>query len=128
MSGEVVGRGVKKSGVVCALTVLATACAPLVYPINYRSIRGSIGYFLNAPPAPPCAAPTLLLPASVEEGSFPRGLELMPDGRISGRPTAAGHWHAMVRLPRVKCGERVLPDRWVTVNFDVAEPPTLDDY
>lgn len=118
----------KKENVVCAIAAVAAACAPLVYPINYRSIRGSVGYFLNAPPPPPCAAPELLLPAAVEEGSLPPGLDLLPDGRVSGRPTASGHWHAMIRLPRAKCGARVLPDQWVTVNFDVAEPRPADDY
>jgi hypothetical protein len=107
----------------CALwTVFAFGCTPLIYPLNYRSIPGSVGYFLSVPSRVQCADPQVLSPAMVEEGSLPPGIELQPDGILKGTPTAAGHWHAMIRLARVECPDVVYPDDRMGLNFDINVP------
>ena len=103
--------------------LVAFGCTPLIYPINYRSIRGAVGYLLNAPSRAQCADPRVLSGATVEGGDLPPGITLQPDGLLSGTPTTAGHWHAMIRLAHVQCGDEVYPDERVGLNFDIAEPP-----
>jgi hypothetical protein len=131
MPAVVRGAGVMKAGrrrcagrfLAGALgALLAFGCTPLIYSINYRSIRGAVGYRLNAPSRAQCADPRVLSPAMVEEGDLPPGITLQPDGFLSGTPTTAGHWHAMIRLAHVQCGDKVYPDERVGLNFDIAEP------
>ncbi len=115
----------KSAGGVCAgalWTFLAFGCTPLIYPLNYRSIPGSVGYFLNVPSRVQCVDPQVLSPAMVEEGSLPPGVTLEPDGVLTGTPTSAGHWHAMIRLARVQCPDTVYPDDRMGLNFDIAAP------
>ena len=106
-------------------TVVGFGCTPLIYPLNYRSIPGAVGYLLNAQSRPQCADPQVLSPAMVEEGALPPGITLQPDGLLTGTPTVAGRWHAMIRLARVQCGETVYPDDRVGLNFEIAAPPKL---
>jgi hypothetical protein len=103
--------------------LVAFGCTPLIYPLNYRSIHGAVGYLLNAPSRAQCADPQVLSPAMVEEGGLPPGITLQPDGLLTGTPTIAGHWHAMIRLARVQCGDKVYSDERMGLNFDIAEPP-----
>jgi hypothetical protein len=102
--------------------LVAFGCTPLIYPLNYRSIRGGVGHPLNAPSRAQCADPQVLSPAMVEEGGLPRGIILEPNGLLTGTPTIAGHWHAMIRLARVQCGDKILSDERMGLNFDIAEP------
>jgi hypothetical protein len=104
-------------------TVVGFGCTPLIYPLNYRSIPGAVGYLLNAELRPQCADPQVLSPAMVEEGELPPGITLQPDGLLTGTPTVAGHWHAMIRLARVQCGDKVYSDERTGLNFDIARPP-----
>ena len=104
-------------------TVVALGCTPLIYPLNYRSIPGAVGYPLNTPSRPQCPDSQVLSPAMVEEGALPPGITLQPDGLLTGVPTDAGHWHAMIRLARVLCGDTVYPDDRVGLNFDIVAPP-----
>jgi hypothetical protein len=113
------------AGRVCAgalWTFVAFGCTPLIYPLNYRSIPGAVGYSLNVPSRPQCADPQVLSPAMVEEGALPPGVTLQPDGLLTGTPTIAGHWHAMIRLARVQCRDTVYPDDRMGLNFDIVTP------
>src|SRR5205823_5891653 len=85
--------------------------------LNYRSIPGAVGYPLNTPSRPQCPDSQVLSPAMVEEGALPPGITLQPDGLLTGVPTDAGHWHAMIRLARVLCGDTVYPDDRVGLIF-----------
>ena len=103
--------------------LLAFGCTPVFYPINYRSIRGAVGYRLSVPSRAQCADPRVLTPAMVEGGELPPGITLQPDGLLSGTPTTAGHWHAMIRHAQVQCGDKVFPNERMSLNFEIAEPP-----
>jgi hypothetical protein len=103
--------------------LVAFGCTPLIYPLNYRSIRGAVGYPLIAPSRAQCADPEVLSPAMVEEGGLPPGITLQPDGLLTGTPTIAGYWHVMIRLARVQCGDKVYSDERMGLSFDIAEPP-----
>jgi len=103
--------------------LLAFGCTPAFYPINYPSFRGAVGHRLDVPLRAQCADPRVLTPAMVEGGDLPPGITLQPDGLLSGTPTTAGHWHAMIRLARVQCGDKVYPDERMSLNFKIAEPP-----
>jgi hypothetical protein len=102
---------------------LFAACTPLVYPINYRAIQGTVGYQLHARTRPLCAEPRVLTPALIEQGDLPPGVELGAEGNLYGTPNEAGHWHAMVRLARTQCGESIAADDRVGWNFDIAPAP-----
>jgi len=108
-----------------ALMLLTYGCMPpLVFPINYRSSHGTVGYQMSAPFAPPCSSPEIATPALVQQGYLPPGVELQPDGKIGGTPLAAGRWHAMVRMPRYQCQGRIYPDQDAAVHFDILELST----
>jgi hypothetical protein len=96
------------------------ACTPLVYPINYRVIHGTVGYQLHARTRVLCAEPEILSPAMLQQGHLPPGVELGAEGNLYGTPDEAGQWHAIVRLPRTKCGDSVQADDDVAWNFDIA--------
>jgi hypothetical protein len=100
--------------------VIGAGCTPLIYPVNYHSIRGNVGYQLSAPGPVPCTDAKVVNPAGVDSGELPPGLELGSDGSIAGVPTMPGSWHAVIRRPRFACGERVVPDEWVSLSFDIA--------
>ena len=105
------------------LTLLA-ACTPLVNPIDYRVIRGTVGYQLHARTRVLCVDPQILSPAMIEQGNLPPGVELGAEGNLYGTPNEPGQWHAVVRLARTQCGETVQPEDRVGWNFDIAPEPT----
>lgn len=107
-----------------ALMLSTSGCLPLVFPINYRSIHGTVGYHMSALFTAPCDSPEITVPALVQEGGLPPGIVLQPDGKLGGTPLAAGRWHAMVRLPRYQCQGRIVPDRDAAVHFDILELTT----
>jgi hypothetical protein len=102
-----------------ACAIVLAACASLVVPVNYRSIRGTVGEPLRAPWSPPCDVAVVLSPAMVDEGDLPTGVELHPDGMLRGAPTKAGRWHVVIRLPRLQCGDKVYADRWLSLHFAI---------
>jgi len=104
------------------LTLLA-ACTPLVEPVDYRAIYGTVGYQLHARTRSLCVDPQVLSPATIEQGDLPPGVELGAEGNLYGTPNEPGHWHAIVRLARAQCGETILPDDRVGWNFDIAPEP-----
>jgi hypothetical protein len=103
--------------------LVAFGCTPLIYPLNYRSIRGTVGRPLNVPSRAQCDDPRVLSEAMVEEGNLPPGITLEPDGMLSGIPMSAGYWHVMVRFARVQCGDKIYADERAGLNFDIAGPP-----
>jgi hypothetical protein len=118
------------AAVVAGSLALANGCAsfletrprvPLVYPVNYRVIRGTVGRELTCGAQPPCATPKVLVPARIDEGDLPPGLTLADDGSVSGTPRETGEWHAMVRSARLQCDDKVQPDMWQTLHFEIAD-------
>jgi len=102
---------------------LLAACAPLVYPINYSAIRGTVGYELHARTRALCADPQVITPARIEQGDLPPGVELGAEGNLYGTPSEAGKWHAMIRLARTQCGQSINADDRVCWNFDISPAP-----
>jgi hypothetical protein len=100
---------------------LLVGCAPLVVPVNYRPIRGTVGREMTAGQVQPCLSPTVLAPAKIDEGDLPPGLALAPDGIIRGTPASAGSWHAMFRSARLRCEDQVHGDMWQTLHFEIAK-------
>jgi hypothetical protein len=116
--------------VVAASLTLAAGCSsflesrprvPIVVPLNYRVIRGTVGRELACGPQPPCVSPRVLVAARIDEGALPPGLTLNADGTIDGSPEQSGEWHAMLRSARLQCDDKVEADMWQTFHFEIAE-------
>ena len=99
---------------------LLIGCAPLVFPVNYRPIRGTVGHEMTAGPVLPCLDPTVLAPAKVDEGDLPPGLALGADGSVRGTPAESGSWHAVLRSARLRCEDKIHGDVWQTLHFEIA--------
>jgi len=111
------------SALVAVLGVLAFAgCTPgIVVPVNYHVIRGTVGEELTPQTRLPCESPEVLAPAKIDEGDLPPGLMLAPNGVILGKPVEAGSWHVMIRSARLQCPDKVHPDQWRTLHFEIAK-------
>jgi hypothetical protein len=105
----------------CASFLESRPRVPLVVPVNYRVIRGTVGRELTCGPQPPCASPKILVAAKIDEGTLPPGLTLNDDGTIGGTPLRPGEWHAMLRSARLQCDDKVEADMWQTFHFEIAE-------
>ena len=113
----------RKALYLCAGLALVIGCTPLIYSVNYRSIRGTVGSPLSVAPPGACENPRLITPAMLEGGGLPPGVQLLPDGLISGAPTEAGRWNVMIRLARMQCGDELYADDRASLHFEISPAP-----
>jgi hypothetical protein len=111
---------------VLVVSACAIGCTSIVVPVNYNAIQGDVGGEMTAGAAPPCASPTVLVVARINEGDLPPGLVLAPEGGIHGKPLEAGHWHVMLRSARLQCQDGVRADTWQTLHFQIAARAVAD--
>jgi hypothetical protein len=98
-TGETLGQHAQRLGV----PVMPPAGVDWDWSNN--DISGKVGYPLTVPmPRANCPSGPWGFHLDIASGQLPPGLAIGDHGRISGVPTARGHWIVVFRLNNVTCG------------------------